>query len=77
MQMQEEQLKTLFAWAKEPKLVLRCKGCEVVGMQALKSRRARKRMLRKDLVLSNMLIFISYRHYTYNMYIYIYIHIRI
>lgn len=33
VRLQEEQLKTLFAWAKEPKLVLRCKGCEVVGMQ--------------------------------------------
>lgn len=32
-QHQDEQLKTLFAWAKEPKLLTRCRGCEIVGIQ--------------------------------------------
>ena len=31
---QDEQLKTLFAWAKEPKLSGRCKGQEITGIQA-------------------------------------------
>eukprot|EP00438_Fugacium_kawagutii_P035180 Skav232755 [mRNA] locus=scaffold1229:23882:32399:+ [translate_table: standard] len=30
----DEQLKTLFAWAKEPKLLNKCRGSEVVGIQA-------------------------------------------
>eukprot|EP00439_Symbiodinium_sp_Y106_P038479 s1787_g4.t1 len=30
---QEEQLKTFFAWAKEPKLASRCKGQEMTGIQ--------------------------------------------
>ena len=30
---QEDQLKTLFAWAKEPKLLQKCKGLELVGIQ--------------------------------------------
>lgn len=30
---QDEQLKTLFAWAKEPKLLSKCRGSEVVGIQ--------------------------------------------
>ena len=30
---QEEQLKTLLAWAKEPKLASKCKGQEMTGIQ--------------------------------------------
>ncbi|CAE7526954.1 Rp2 [Symbiodinium sp. CCMP2456] len=33
MVLQEEQLKTFFAWAKEPKLASKCKGQEMTGIQ--------------------------------------------
>ena len=38
---QEEQLKTFFAWAKEPKLASRCKGQEMTGIQAPPVRQTR------------------------------------
>lgn len=45
---QDDQLKTLFTWAKEPKLLGRCKGEEITGIQAAPVTRDAREVAARD-----------------------------